>query len=195
MVTFSTMPMIHRSFARRMRFAALAGGLVLATALCCPLPCAAQTQTAPQAALLTIVPLGAAPVEQTLSALTALPPVKVAVSDEAGVSAEYTGVQVSDLLAAAGVSLGKSIRGERLAEYVLVSAADGYRAIFSLAELDPMFRARPILLCYSKNGGALPDKEGPLRLVVADEQRHARWVRRVTSIRILQGGDRVSSAR
>ena len=104
-------------------------------------------------------------------------------------------MQLSDLLVAAGVQLGKSIRNERLAEYVLVSAADDYRALFSLAELDPMFRQRPILLCYSKNGGPLPDNEGPLRLVVADEQRHARWVRQVTSIQILKSVEAAPSIR
>jgi DMSO/TMAO reductase YedYZ molybdopterin-dependent catalytic subunit len=66
----------------------------------------------------------------------------------------------------------------------MVRAADGYRALFSLAETDPLFRERTLLLCYRKNGEPLPDKEGPLRMVVADEKRHARWVRRVTVIEV-----------
>ena len=54
----------------------------------------------------------------------------------------------------------------------------------TLAETDPIFRERTLLLCYRKNGGPLSGKEGPLRLVVADEKRHARWVRQVTAIEL-----------
>ena len=76
------------------------------------------------------------------------------------------------------------MRGDRLAEFMMIHAADGYRVLFSLAEVDPMFRERPLLICYRKNGAALPDEEGPLRVVVADEKRHARWVRQVTAIEL-----------
>ena len=190
---YSAILMIIGDIARRMVLPAMAGPLLLATALYGPLPCGAQTGA--EATLLTIMPLEAAPITMTLSALTAAPSTKIFVSDDAGVTAEYAGVQLSDLLVAADVQLGKSIRNKRLAEYVLVSAADDYRVVFSLAELDPMFRQRPILLCYSKNGGPLPGNEGPLRLVVADEQRHARWVRQVTSIQILRVGKPMPSNR
>ena len=54
----------------------------------------------------------------------------------------------------------------------------------SLRWIDPLFRERTLLLCYRKNGGPLPGTEGPLRVVVADEKRHARWVRQVTAIEL-----------
>jgi hypothetical protein len=120
----------------------------------------------------------------SLAGLEAIGAVAVTVEDDSGQSSDYTGVPVAKLLESVGVPLGKSVRGERLAEFVMVRAVDGYRVLFSLAETDPMFRERTLLLCYRKNGGLLPAKEGPLRVVVADEKRHARWVRQVTAIEL-----------
>ena len=139
--------------------------------------------------LLTIRQDGAVLGIFSLAALETAGAVAVTVEDDSGQASQYTGVPIAQLLESAGVALGKSVRGERLAEYVMVRATDGYRALFSLAETDPLFRERTLLLCYRKNGGPLPDKEGPLRLVVADEKRHARWVRQVTTIELGSVGD------
>jgi hypothetical protein len=119
-----------------------------------------------------------------LAALRGLAPVSMRIADDAGQEADYACTGLSAILVAAGVKLGKSLGGERLTEHVIVEASDGYRVLFALAELDPLFRDRPVLLCHAKDGRPLPEKEGPLRLVVADESRHARWVRHVTSMRI-----------
>src|SRR6202030_2880640 len=51
----------------------------------------------------------------------------------------YEGVALADLLARAGVPQGDQIKGPWLAAYVSVGAADGYRVIFSLAEVDAGF--------------------------------------------------------
>ena len=68
-----------------------------------------------------------------------------------------------------------------MALYLLVEAADGYRVIFALPELDPAFTERVVLLADHRDGQPLSTAEGPLRLVVPDEKRHARWVRQVGS--------------
>jgi len=120
----------------------------------------------------------------SLTKLETLPAAAVTLEDDSGQSSHYIGVPIANVLQSVGVTLGKSVRGPRLAEFIIVRAADGYRALFSLAEIDPVFRERTLLLCYRKNGGPLPDKEGPLRVVVADEKRHARWVRQVTAIEL-----------
>ena len=142
-------------------------------------PAAEDAQT-----LLTVRQEGSVLGTFSLAALEAAGAVAVTVEDDSGQSSEYTGVPIAQLLESVGVPLGKSVRGERLAEFVMVRAADGYRVLFSLAETDPMFRERTLLLCYRKNGGPLPAKEGPLRVVVADEKRHARWARQVTAIEL-----------
>jgi DMSO/TMAO reductase YedYZ molybdopterin-dependent catalytic subunit len=134
--------------------------------------------------LLTVSQKGSVLGTFSLATLEASGAVAVTVEDDSGRSSEYTGVPIASLLESVGVVLGKSVSGERLAEFVMVRAADGYRVLFSLAETDPIFRQRTLLVCYRKNGGPLPAKEGPLRVVVADEKRHARWVRQVTAIEL-----------
>jgi DMSO/TMAO reductase YedYZ molybdopterin-dependent catalytic subunit len=69
-----------------------------------------------------------------------------------------------------------------VATYVVVDAADGYRAVFALAELDPAQTDRVILLADRKDGQPLPAAEGPLRVVVPGEKRPARWVRQVKAV-------------
>ena len=68
-----------------------------------------------------------------------------------------------------------------MALYLLVEAADGYRVVFALPELDPAFTERMVLLADHRDGQPLTTTEGPLRLVVPDDKRHARWVRQVGS--------------
>jgi hypothetical protein len=116
--------------------------------------------------------------------LAAAGSVTMKVEDDSGASSEYIGVPIADLVEPLGIALGKSVSGKRLLDYLVIEAADGYRALFSLAEIDPLFRNRPILICYQKNGQPLPAAEGPLRVIVADEKRHARWVRKATAIEV-----------
>jgi hypothetical protein len=84
----------------------------------------------------------------TVDDLKAAGTVTVQVKDDAGNSAEYHRVPLADLLESSGVALGKSIRGERLAEYNFVSAADGYRGFVSLAEIDAIFPAQDSSLMH-----------------------------------------------
>jgi hypothetical protein len=98
----------------------------------------------------------------------------------------YEGVSVADLLQRAGAPLGKQLRGPQLALYVLVSAADGYRAVFALPEFDPAFTDRVIVLADRRDGHEMTSPDGPFRVIVPDEQRHARWVREVTSLEVKQ---------
>ncbi len=91
----------------------------------------------------------------------------------------------TDLLREAGVTLGPALRGEHLSKYVLVEAADGYRAVFALPELDPEFAREVVLVAYQVDGQALPAGEGPFRLVAPADKKHARWVRQVAAIKVL----------
>jgi hypothetical protein len=97
----------------------------------------------------------------------------------------FTGVSLKAVLEKAGVSLGESLRGKRLASCLLVEAADGYRVVFALPEIDPAFTEKQIVLAFLKNGKPLDEKEGPYRIVVPDEKRMARWIRQVTTLKIV----------
>jgi DMSO/TMAO reductase YedYZ molybdopterin-dependent catalytic subunit len=104
---------------------------------------------------------------------------------EHGRTAHWQGVALADILHAAGAPLGDDLRGKNLALYVRVTAADGYRAVYSLAELDPAMRAGEVILADRRDGHALDAKEGPFRLVARDDRRPARWVRQVIAIDLL----------
>jgi hypothetical protein len=66
--------------------------------------------------------------------------------------------------------------------YVIADASDGYQVVFALAEFDPGFTDQVILLADSSDGHPLSASEGPLRVVVPREKRHARWIRQVIDL-------------
>ena len=119
--------------------------------------------------------------------LEALPHVKITIKTTPNVSgtpATFEGVTLKALLEKAGVGFGETIRGKRLASYLLVEAADGYRVVIALPELDPAFTDKQVVLAFLKDGKPLNEKEGPYRIVIPDEKRMARWVRQVTTLKI-----------
>jgi hypothetical protein len=68
---------------------------------------------------------------------------------------------------------------------LLVEAADSYRVVIALPELDPAFADKQVVLAFLKDGKPLDEKEGPYRIVIPDEKRMARWVRQVTGLKIV----------
>ena len=97
----------------------------------------------------------------------------------------FEGVGLGTVLEKAGIGLGESLRGKRLASCLLVEGADGYRAVIALPEIDPAFTDKQIVLAFLRNGKPLDEKEGPYRIVIPDEKRMARWVRQVTTLKIV----------
>jgi DMSO/TMAO reductase YedYZ molybdopterin-dependent catalytic subunit len=104
-----------------------------------------------------------------------------------GVESQYEGVSLIQILAKAGVPTGKDLRGPAMASYVVVEAADGYRAVFALAELDAAFTDRVILLADHRDSKPLSAREGPLQVIVPGEKKHARWVRQVIRLKVGRG--------
>ena len=112
-----------------------------------------------------------------------LPRVTVSVKDH-DVSAQFEGVALATLLSSAGIQLGDKLHGTRLAEVLMVEAADGYKVAFALAEVDPAFATREIILADKRDGKSLDAKEGPFRIVAPGDKRGARWARQVTVLRV-----------
>jgi hypothetical protein len=119
------------------------------------------------------------------SDLEALPHMKVSAEEHASVPVNFEGVTVTSVLEKAGVRFGESMRGKRMASCLVVEAADGYRAVIALPELDPAFTDKQIVLAFLRDGKPLGEKEGPYRIVIPDEKRMARWVRQVTTLKIV----------
>jgi DMSO/TMAO reductase YedYZ molybdopterin-dependent catalytic subunit len=109
---------------------------------------------------------------------------KVQVRDHDQQVSSFEGVLLVDILQKVGLPLGKQLRGSALTIYLLVEAADGYRVLFALPELDPMFTDKMVLVADRRDGKPLSEREGPLRIVVPDEKRQARWIRQVKSITV-----------
>jgi DMSO/TMAO reductase YedYZ molybdopterin-dependent catalytic subunit len=118
--------------------------------------------------------------------LQTFPRKQLTVTDEKGAQVTYDGVPVVELLQRAGAPLGKQLKGLSMRLFVIVEASDGYQAVFALPEFDPAFTDRAIILADRKNGKAMQSPEGPFRLIVDGEKRHARWVREVTVLDVEQ---------
>jgi hypothetical protein len=103
----------------------------------------------------------------TAAQIARLPRIAVEVNDH-GVPAKFEGIPLSAVLAAAGVPLGDTLRGPRLAEGLLIEAGDGYKVLFALAEVDPAFAARQIIVADTRDGKSLDAKEGPFRIVAPE---------------------------
>jgi hypothetical protein len=120
----------------------------------------------------------------TLGDLQGLTRLKSRVKDPDGTEAAFEGVPLIEILRLAGAKVGEQLRGKNLVNYLVVKAADGYQVVFALPELDPAFTDRLILLADHRDQKPLAAAEGPLRIVVPDEKRRARWVRQVLSLTI-----------
>jgi hypothetical protein len=103
-------------------------------------------------------------------------------TDEHGKTSHYDGVALRDILTKANVPGGHAIRGAAMLDVVVVAAADGYRIVFDLPELDPAFTDRVILLADMRDGAPLSAHDGPYQLIVPGDKHQARWERQVTAL-------------
>ncbi len=143
-----------------------------------------------------ILPLAAEPVlrlhdgkewkELDAAAWEKLPRAEVVAKARDGNEHRFSGVSIGEVLRLLGAPEGRAIRGEEMNRAVLLSAKDGYRVVFSLAELDGSFRKSDVILADRADGKELDDFEGPLMIVAADESRHSRWIRQVERIALVR---------
>ena len=87
----------------------------------------------------------------TLPELQALPNSTVTVVEREGGTAKYEGLLLHEILTRAGVPLGESLRGEALRLCVLATAADGYKAVFAIAELEARVEGSEALIWSNKS--------------------------------------------
>ncbi len=124
------------------------------------------------------------PLTLSASDLASLPRTTANAKDRQGALHTFTGVALSTIFERAGVTTGRQLRGENLAKYLLVTCADGYQVIFSLAELDSSFTDRVVILADQMEGKPLPAGTGPFRIVVPGEKKPARNCFQVTTLAI-----------
>jgi len=156
--------------------------LLLLLLFCMPASAFAQ---APPAVALHVTGEVSNHLDLSLGDLAALHHETIHVTDEKGAPAEYAGVPVAEILAKAGAPLGKEMKGANMGVGLVARAPDGYHVLFALAEFDPAFNDRVILLADRRDGKPLDNREGPLRFVVPGDKRHARWIRGVNTLEVL----------
>jgi len=138
--------------------------------------------------LLLVVRNGDHTVRLTVEQLAALPQHSTEVQEN-GRTTRYEGVRLADVLAQAGVTFGQTLRGPRLASYLLAGAPDGFRAVVALPEIDPEFAERDAIVATRRDGAPLAGRDGPLRLILPSDKRHARWIRQLNSVTVLAAPD------
>lgn len=162
--------------------------LLIAAVVAQFLPAARETkaQSSGAAAELRINGAVSTPLVLTVRDLKKMPRKTLAVVNPHDKKKEtYEGVLLEELLRRAGVPQGEKLRGSSMATYVLAEAEDGYRVIFSLAELDSGILESGVIVADTLDGAPLADKQGPFRLVAPHEKRPARWVRMLKSITVV----------
>jgi hypothetical protein len=154
---------------------------LLITAALAVAPGLALAQTAPATVTLQ---MGARTEVVTREALAAMPRVTVSTTIH-GTAHVFEGVPLAALLQRVGAPAGEALRGDALADVVLVRARDGYAVALALAEADAGVRKDAVILADRVDGAPIAEADGPYRLVVAGDLRPARSARMVESIEVI----------
>ena len=102
------------------------------------------------------------------------------------VNATFSGVSLWSFLNNAGLRADPYQSKNHLDEYVLATGSDGYKAVFSLGELDPSFGGQPAnsltqdLIAYT---GA--NSDGAFRIVVPGDIKGSRYNANVVSLEVI----------
>ena len=160
--------------------------VVIATALVLAAAATAAAQDRPRSGTLVVVAAPAPPLTLTPADLLKMPRTTITVKQPDGRGVTHEGVLVAEVLKRVGAPLGKALRGDAVATYIVASATDGYRVVFSLAELDPEFSGSEVMIVDRTNGQPLLADQGPIRLVVPKDLAGARSMRMLERIEVVR---------
>jgi hypothetical protein len=106
----------------------------------------------------------------------------------AGVSVTdtYTGITLWNLLDDAGGVTVTSAKNDILDKVVVATGSDGYKAVFSLGEIDPSFGAQLVMVAYGDGAGQLgpAGTDGLARMVVPGDLAGGRYVSDLVSLQV-----------
>ena len=121
-------------------------------------------------------------VDVTVAELAALPHTTVTLANpHSKVSETYSGVPLMALLMKAGVA--EQPEGKDLSLYLVAEGTDGYKAVYSVAEVAPSTHDATVMVADSMDGKKL---EGgtPFLLVASRETRRVRWVKNLSLVQV-----------
>ncbi len=140
-----------------------------------PLACAAQD--------IAVVGLDGHAVTLTMKDFGDLPRAKAMLGE--GASAKtYEGATLTSILRLVDAPAGARLHGKPVKDYVLVTGADGFSGLMSLAETDAELHRGVAIIADKSEGGPLAAKEGAYRLVVDGDLKPFRSVRKVVRIEL-----------
>jgi hypothetical protein len=145
----------------------------------------ARAQDRPHSGTLVVVADPSRPLTLKTADLQTMPRRSITMKQPDGRGVTHEGVLVAELLKRVGVPLGKALRGDAMATYVVASASDGYRVVFSLTELDPEFTGSEIMVVDRTNGQPLLADQGPIRIVAPKDLAGARSMRMLERIEVV----------
>jgi DMSO/TMAO reductase YedYZ molybdopterin-dependent catalytic subunit len=149
---------------------------------------AAFAQEAATPASTTLIIGGDIPTPLTLKVedLAKMPRQTIVLTEADGSKTEYEGVALVEILKRAGAPVGKGLRGNALASYVVAKAHDGYQVVYSLAELDPELTEGRFIVADKRDGKPLFGYQGPFRIVAGTDKAAARSVRMLDEIDVVR---------
>ena len=106
---------------------------------------------------------------------------------EDGRAVAYSGVALATILEQGSKNSGAMPVLRTLSDAVLlVRGSDGYQAAVSAAAVAMDPKGERYLLAVARDGKPLDKGQGPVRLIVPGDPKHARWVREVVAIRLVK---------
>jgi hypothetical protein len=157
----------------------------LAVALLVPVALEAQTTCPAVPGSVVVYGEGTKTTTFDAGALAAMPRLQVTGPNHDGDGTSvFAGVALKDLLVGAGAIDAERLTSRDYRRWVEIQAADDYRVIYAITELEPDFRPAVPILADHQNGERLSADTGPFQVVMPDEKQHGRWVRQVTCLRV-----------
>jgi hypothetical protein len=129
------------------------------------------------------ITVGKKTAEWTPATLASLPHTSFTVYNEhIKANQTYSGVQLIELLTPLGVA--EKPHGKEFKSCLVAEGADGYKVVFSVAEVTPDVHDAIVIVADTLDGKPLT-QSGPLQLVATGEKRPARWVRNLINIHVI----------
>jgi hypothetical protein len=96
----------------------------------------------------------------------------------------YSGVPLATLLSKLRVPQGEAVRKELFMTGVIAEGTHGYKALYSIAEVDPTIHTGQILVADTLDGKPI-GADGVFRMNSTEEKRPTRWVRNLDKIYVI----------
>lgn len=96
----------------------------------------------------------------------------------------YSGVPLSDLLTKLGVPQGEAVRGPLFMTGIIAEGTDGYKVLYSIAEVDPTIHTGQVLVADTLNDKPI-GADGGFKMISTEEKRPARWVRNLDKVSVI----------